>query len=260
MLKKTGVFLVFIYILSSCVPHKKIVYFQGEPVNERSLREYNNKPYRLQVDDILNIDIKGQNEELVAVFSKAGKQASGQASLGMAYMSGYSVDKQGFIEIPYLDKINVLGYTTKEVSKKIKEGLAKYFKSIADIFVSVKLAGVKYTIIGEVGSTGTKTLYQNTVNIVEAIANSGDITMTGDRTKVEIIRLGIDGVEKYRVDLTQISIFNSKEFYIQPNDIINVPPVPQKSLGTGTTGMQTFSTVVSVLSFLTTSYLLIKSL
>jgi polysaccharide export outer membrane protein len=49
--------------------------------------------------------------------------------------------------------------------------LADYFKKEANIFVIVKLAGFKYTINGEIGSNGTKTLFQH-VTIMEAIANA----------------------------------------------------------------------------------------
>jgi len=260
MLQKISLLLLVVYSLSSCVAHKKIVYFQGESITENDIREINNKPYRLQVDDILHINIKAPNQELISVFQNNASKNSGQVREGSYYFSGYSVDKQGFIQLPYLNKINVLGFTTEEVNAKIEEGLSKYFKNLSDIFVSVKLAGVKYTIVGEVGSSGSKVLFQNTVNIVEAIANAGDISLTGDKTNIEILRIGIDGVKKYHIDLTQMAAFNSEVFYIQPNDIINVPAIRQKTLGTGVIGTQTFSTVMSVLSLLTTTYLLIKAL
>jgi len=48
----------------------------------------------------------------------------------------------------------------------------KFFKQEAGIFVVVKLSGFRYTINGEVLNTGTKILYQDKVNIMEAIANS----------------------------------------------------------------------------------------
>ncbi len=261
MIQKISVIIILLATLSSCVPHKNIVYFQGDPVNEKKVKEINNKPYRLQVDDILSIDIIASDKELVSVFQNSSAlKSSTQVNASTYYFAGYSLDKQGFIEMPVLKKINVLGYTTEEVSEKIKTGLSKYFKNSDDIFVSVKLAGVRYTIIGEVGSTGSKVLYQNNVNIIEAIANSDDIELTGDKKNVEVIRIGVDGVQKYKIDLTQMDAFNSEVFYIQPNDIINVPALKQKSYGTGETGAKTLTTVISVLSLLTTSYLLIKSI
>jgi len=261
MIKKISYFLFFLYMLSSCVPHRKIVYFQGEPKENSQVRALNNKPYRLKVDDVLRIDIKASDKKLVDVFqNNSANQNINQLSESSSYFSGYSIDKQGFIEMPFLKKINVLGFTTDEVSDKITTKLAHFFKNVDDIYVAVKLAGVRYTIIGEVTSTGSKVLYKNNVNIIEAIANSGDIKLTGDKTNVELIRIGVDGIKKYHLDLTQLDVFESEVFYIEPNDIINVPALKQKTLGTGTTGAQTLTTVISVLSLLTTSYLLIKSL
>ncbi len=262
MFQKTGFFVILLgLVMSSCVPHKSIVYFQGDSLENRNIREINNKPYRLQVDDILRIDIKAPNAEMVNVFKMNGNRNTiNNVQGGGLYFSGYSIDKQGFIELPYLNKINVLGYTTDEVARKIKDGLHRYFKDLSDIFVSVKLAGVKYTIIGEVGSPGSKVLFQNTVNIVEAIANAGDISLTGNKRNVEVLRMGVNGVQKFHIDLTQMQAFNADIFYIQPNDIINVLPIKQKTLGTGIIGTQTFRTIISVMSLLTTSYLLIKSL
>jgi polysaccharide export outer membrane protein len=261
MLQKIGIVLFSIFTLSSCITHKDIVYFQGESIKENKLKEINNKPYRLQVDDILHIDIKAPNEELVQVFkNNTITQNTSQVNQSMYYFSGYSVDKQGFIMIPYLKKINVLGYTTDEVADKIERELGNFFKNLSDIFVSVKLAGIKYTILGEINKPGSNVLFQNNVNIIEAIASAGDIPVTGDKKNIEVLRVGIDGVQKFHIDLTQMQAFNSEIFYIQPNDIINIPPLPQKTLGTGTTGTQTLSTVVSVVSLLTTTYLLFKSL
>ena len=259
MINKFSIFFISIVLLSSCVPHKSIVYFQGDSLTENVIKEINNKPYRLQVDDIIKVDISAPNEEIVSVF-RNNSTSQNQQNEGSLYFSGYTVDKQGFIQLPYLDKINVLGYTSDEVEKKIQTGFSKFFKNTDDIFISVKLAGIRYTIIGEVGSTGSKVLFQNTVNIIEAISNAGDIDLTGDKTNVEVIRIGVSGVEKFHVDLTQMTVFNSEVFYIQPNDIINVPALKQKTIGTGVTATQTLSTVVSVLSFISTIYLWTKIL
>jgi polysaccharide export outer membrane protein len=261
MIRKTAILLFTSYLLTSCVAHKDIVYFQGQPQQKSKINEVINQPYHLQTDDILHIDLKAADENLVSVFqNNVTPQSNSQINMGNIYFNGYSIDKEGFISIPYLGKINVLGLTTDEVSEKIKGGLSKFFKDTSGIFVQVKLAGFKYTIIGEVGSTGTKILYQNSVNIIEAIANAGDINITGNKRTVEILRPTVDGVDKYVVDLTHIGVFNAEMFYLQPNDIINVPPLRQKSYGTGTTGVQTLTTVISVLSLVTTTFLLFKNI
>ena len=259
---KTVILLLLTSVLfSSCIAHKDIVYFQGDEPDKVMISEVNNKPYRLKIDDILQIDLKANDNTLVSVFNNSNtNNTTTNTSSNNAYFYGYTVDKQGFIHIPYLDKINVLGFTTDEVATQIKDGLGQFFKDTSDIFVNVKLAGFKFTIIGEVSNTGTIYLYQNSVNIIEAIANAGDITITGNRKAVEILRPTINGTDRFVVDLTNINVFNSKHYYLQPNDIIYVPPIKQKTLGTGTTGLQTFTSLMSVLSVLTTTVLLIKNI
>ena len=49
---------------------------------------------------------------------------------------------------------------------------------------------------------------------------------------------------------------SSPYYYVQPNDMIYVKPLKQKSLGTGTTGMETLRDIVTILSLATTTILL----
>ena len=124
----------------------------------------------------------------------------------------------------------------------------------------VKLSGIRYTIIGEVNSPGTNVLFQNRVSIIEAIANSGDISIVGNRKNVEVIRQSPSGIKKYSIDLTKIEAFNSEVFYIKSNDIINIIPLKQKAWGTGTTGLQTLTTIVSVFTLITSTFVLARNL
>ena len=138
--------------------------------------------------------------------------------------------------------------------------LLKYLKNPETIFVTVKLAGLNFVVSGEVGSPGTINLSQNQVTIIDAISNAGDITDLGNKEKVTIIRKTLDGVSRFEIDFTKIEVFESENFYIKPNDVIYVPPLKQKSWGTGTTGLQSFSTLVTVFSFIVSTVLLVKTL
>ncbi len=126
-MKNFFLYLIFISCLSSCISTKKTTYFQGEPVQKSELYKLNNEPYRLQVNDILAIDIKAQNEENVSLF----KTSTTAGSSGDLYFSGYTVDRHGNIRIPYIGEINVLGYTEKEVREKIEVELGKFLKKLS---------------------------------------------------------------------------------------------------------------------------------
>jgi polysaccharide export outer membrane protein len=216
------------------------------------------KPYRIQVNDLLSIRVKALDQELVGMFNPindANANATGEERM---YYDGFTVDLHGNIRVPTLGEISVLGYTVEEVRLLIeKELLDRYFKDEANIFVTVKLAGIRYTTLGEIGSGG-QVIYKEQVSIMEAVANAGGITNFGDMTDVKIIRQYPGGGEKvHSIDLTKINATKSPYYYIQPNDLILVNPLPQKALGLGTTGIDTFTTIFSILGILTTTILLI---
>ncbi len=217
------------------------------------------KPYRLQSNDILSINIKTMDAELTTIFGNASSQSSGQ-SVESLYFNGYTVDDHGNIRIPVLGEINVLGFTVEEVRKKIEQKLLEdYFKKEAQLFVNVKLGGFRYTINGEIGNPGTKTLFMEKLNILEAVANSGDITITGDRKDVKVIRQFPQGSETFSIDLTDASSSKSPVFYLQPNDYIYIKPLKQKSWGTGKTGIESLGTIITLLSLGTTTFLLLTN-
>lgn len=256
-----NIFIIYVltFFLTSCIPTRDLTYFQGNPSDKTTVKEMALKPYRLQVNDIIDIRIKATDVKLVALFEAADGN-NGPINKEKIYFDSYSIDEKGMIRIPYLGEINVLGYTTKEVRLKIEDKLSKIFKNMDDIFVQVKLAGIRFTILGEVTKPGTNILFQNQVNVLEAIASSGDVLMTGNRKKVIVLRNNVDGVKKFTLDLTGFDFLENEGFYIQPNDVVYVKPLKQKSWGTGDTGAKTFTTIVTALSLVTTTILLFKTL
>lgn len=250
-------------LFTSCIPIKDLVYLQDKNTSgeQNTVAAVESKPYRLQVNDILSVDIKAIDPKLVSIFntteSSSGTTAKSESAL---YFNGFTVDDHGNIRMPILGEINVIGYTLEEARVIIeKKLLEEYFKSEANIFVTVKLAGFRYTINGEVGSTGTKTLFQEHVNIMEAIANAGDITTVGDRKAVTVIRQTPTGVQMNDLDLTDVNVMKSPYYYLQPNDYVYVKPLRQKTWGTGQTGIQSIGTIITLLSLATTVYLILKN-
>ncbi len=255
--------LILISVLfTSCIPTKDLIYLQkkGDSQNQ-AVEQVNNKPYRLQTNDIMVINIKAIDPKLVEIFNTSSNSngvSSGNEQSN--YFNGYSVDDHGNIRMPILGEINVLGFTLEEVRLKIEKMLQEqYFKKEAGIFVIVKLAGFRYTVNGEISSSGTKVIYQDKVNIMEAIANAGDISITGDRRNVKVIRRYPQGSETYTIDLTDSKATSSPVFYLQPNDYIYILPLKQKTWGTGKTGIESLTTVITLLSLATTTYLLLRN-
>ena len=255
--------LLFVSVLfTSCIPTQDLIYLQKKNNSDGQsvIAAVESKPYRLQTNDVLSITIKAIDPKLVAIFSPSGEGATAGKSESGLYFDGFTVDDHGNIRIPVLGELNVIGFTLDEIRIRVeKQLLAEYFNKEANIFVTVKLAGFRYVINGEIGSTGTKTLFQEQVTIMEAVANAGDITITGDRKAVTVMRKTPTGVQMHDLDLTDINVMQSPYFYLQPNDYIYVKPLKQKTWGTGKTGIESLGTIITLLSLATTTFLLLKN-
>ncbi len=247
-------------VFTSCVPTKDLIYLQNKDNSETNsvVSPVVSKPYRLHANDVISISIKASDPKLVEMFSPRTNGEATKSDVGL-YFDGFTVDDHGNVRMPVLEEVNVLGFTLDEVRVIIeKKLLEEYFNKEANIFVTVKLAGLRYTINGEIATPGTKTLFQDKLNILEAIANSGDITVVGDRKNVTVIRQTPAGTELHDIDLTDIKAIQSPYYYIEPNDYIYIKPLKQKTWGTGKTGIESLGTIISILTLVTTTLLLLR--
>lgn len=247
-------------LFASCVPKKRLTYLQEK---EDSKKEYQlqRSSYRVQPNDILSITIRTYDQETAQLFNITNASQNNALGAGdiLFYIQGYTIGLNGEITLPIIGDLMVSGMTVQEVQSLVETELLPYFTEEA-INVTVQLAGIRYAVVGEVTRPGKYVLYQNQVNIFEALANAGDITIVGDRKQVMIVRQQPEGVETFYLDLTDAEVINNPRYFIQPNDVINVMPLAQKSYGIGTTGFQTFSQLLSVIASTITLIIAINSL
>jgi polysaccharide export outer membrane protein len=257
-MKKIIALIGLAFLIASCVPIKRLTYLQeGEAKPDYQLQR---SSYLLQANDILSITIRSYDIETSQYFNISTNSNQGlQAGDILFYLQGYSVDLEGNINLPILGQVAVTGKTIAEIQVLVETALKPYFTEEA-VNVTVQLAGIRYAVVGEVNRPGKYVIYQNQVNIFEALANAGDISMVGDRKEVMIVRQMPEKVETFYLDLTDSRVINDPHYFIQPNDIINVQPLRQKSLGIGTTGFQTFSQLFSLLASTITLIIAINSL
>lgn len=242
-------------LLFSCVAKKKMVYFQGKDgvVNDSTLFQYNRSEYKLQVNDVIDIQLKSLETSVNELFNISGGSNANMAqgaNVGggdLYYLTGYIVDMHGAISLPLVGDINVIGLTTVEIKSKLTEVFDKYFKHNR-YHLSVKLGGIKYSALGEFNKPGKYVILQNQATLFEAIANAGDLNMVASRGDIKVLRQYPDGMRIHNVDLLSDSILSSPYFYIQPNDVIYVEPLKVKSWGVGAEGAQTLTFIVSLLT------------
>lgn len=216
---------------------------------------YDIEEYTLQYNDIVDISIRTSSKELNELFTQfnmgtmqgnmmmQGAMAGGDAF----FMSGFTLDDRGMVELPLLGETHLAGLTTMEAKESIEEKMLK-FVNREDLFVRVRLGGIRYSALGEFRRPGKHNILQNRVTIYEAIAHAGDLTEVAKRDDLVLVRQYPGGTRMYRIDLNNKNILTSEYFFIQPNDMLYAEPMKIRELGTGVNFVQTFSLAVSTLS------------
>ena len=245
---------------SACVPTKRLTYLQENPESAKKYK-LQRSAYKVQPNDILSITIRSYDLETAQLFNISSQQSANALNAGdiLFYLQGYSIDLNGDITIPIIGDLNVVDKSIEEIQLMVEKELSKYFTEEA-INVTVQLAGIRFSIVGEVARPGKYVVYQNQVNIFEALATAGDITIVGDRREVMVVRQLPEGIETFQLDLTDAEVINNPHYFIQPNDVINIKPLPQKALGIGTEGFQTIAQILSVAASTITLIIAINSL
>lgn len=272
-MRKLLTFFGFALLLTSCISTKRLTYLQDQPGKPVLLDSLGFQPiqqteYRLQVNDMLNIQIKSFNEEADKFFnlennSNGGMRmmmGGGQGGGGnpFLYFSGYSIDLNGNVQLPVLGNVYLQGLTVNEARDKINGLLKDYFNDNL-VFVKLQISGIRYTVIGEANNVENY-IFNNQVNIFQALAAVGGLNTFSNRKRVQIYRQYPEGIRMFEIDLTDRNVISNPMYLIQPNDIINVMPLRQRTWGIGEQGVQTILTSIGLITSSLTFYLFLTSL
>ena len=106
----------------------------------------------------------------------------------------------------------------------------KYINAAENPVVTVRMSNYKISVLGEVTRPGMFTISNEKVNIFEALALAGDLTVYGVRDRVKLIRENAKGrKEIYTLNLNDADIVSSPFYYLRQNDILYVEPNKVKS-------------------------------
>lgn len=110
---------------TSCVPQKDLIYLQDKGTDSSNLPKVieQQQPYRVQINDILNIRIKVLDQENATIFNPTGEGSLEASPQERAYFDGFTVDLRGNIKVPQLGEFQVLNLTTESIEALVKERL-----------------------------------------------------------------------------------------------------------------------------------------
>jgi polysaccharide biosynthesis/export protein len=249
--KKELFFIVLIVItISSCVPQRYQKYGQDNAQKEfQSLEARAENPRKVTPYDELFIQVMSFDEKTSNFFNGTKGSNSLNTDVGISLYS-YVVNDSGCIEFPFIGKILLRDLTLTEVREKLKKVLNDYLEQPEII---VRFINNKITLLGEVNRPGTYVISKDKISILHALGLGGDISYFGNRQKVTIMRKQNQKTTYNYIDLTSKDMVNSDYFYLLPDDIVYVEPLPNKVWGLSTfpyaTILSTVSTVLLMMNY-----------
>lgn len=260
--RKAKFLLGVLLLLTSCTSYQKIPYLQDfETVNatEEVTAMYD---AHIRPKDLLTITVNTTDPEAAAPFNLTVQSAANsnltQWVTQQAALQQYLVDNQGNIDFPVLGELHLGGLSMNEAESMIREKLQPFLKETP--IVTVRMVNYKISVLGEVAKPGTFIINNEKVNVLEALAMAGDMTIWGLRDNVKLVREEENGKRNIVVlDLNRADIVKSPYYHLQQNDILYVSPNKTKAKNSDT-GQSTSlwvsatSILVSIASLLVTIF------
>ncbi len=233
----------------SCVSVKKIEYLQAQEkkaVQDSVSFSDQYTPVVLEEGDMISVNIQ-YVDELGEDHILASEQYGPANPRSHPHLLGYSINQEGEIEIPLLGRIKVAGMDIKSCEDKIREEAKKIYASPS---VKIFLLNFTVTVLGEVESPGSFNIYDNKINVLDAIGLARGLKLYANRKKVKLLRSRGGTTQIYQLDLTDEKIADSRILYLQPGDVLMVKPLKGRKYANQETNMllRSASLIVSVIS------------
>lgn len=259
--KKLFLILLLPLWLAGCTSYKNVPYMQNPQVVNDYRGDVSLYDAKIMPKDLLSITINTSDPQSAAPFNLSVQTPLNAALTNIntttqPTLQQYLVNNQGEIDFPVVGRLVVGGLTKNQAEDLIREKLRPYLKESP--IVTVRMANYKISVLGEVNRPGTFTVSNEKVNILEALAMAGDMTVYGVRDNVKLIREGADGRrEIINLNLNNAGVVVSPYYYLRQNDIIYVTPNKTKArnsdIGSSTTmWISATSILVSLASLIAT--------
>lgn len=248
---------LMILVAGSCISRRKLTYLQFSDKSrgyvDQTKTSVSSSAYKIMPFDNLFVRVLTPDPQWSELFNTMPVGAGGAVTEESAALFGYTVDEEGKIDIPFVGRVNVEGKTISEIKSELESVFSNY---VTDAAITVRLVNNYVSILGEVNAPGRYRLTKDKVNVFEALAMAGDMSLFSDRQKVQLIRPSPYGPVVKEFSLSDRSILSSDLYYVMPNDIIYVIPIQgrpfQTNVSVYTLFLTTISTALVIFSYIRT--------
>jgi polysaccharide export outer membrane protein len=133
----------------------------------------------------------------------------------------YDVSQAGYVRLPQIDTIKVVGLTELEASVLLEKA---YEEHIQDPFVQISVTNRRaFVYRGNDEAAVVPLVYEN-MTMVEVIAAAGGVPATGKAYKIKLIRGAPDSPEISKINMRNPEDLENARIIVEANDIIYIEP------------------------------------
>jgi len=255
--------LALIVAVSSCGSTRKLQYMQGA-FDTAKLSSYTIPEPKIQQGDLLSITVYSESPAASSFYNQGSSVSGTTPTMNLASSSGppsssgaggYLVDANGNIKFQSVGNLHVEGFTKVQLSTVLDSLLQTYLTKPYSV---VRFLNYKITLIGDVARPGVYSIPSERINILEAIGLAGDLTITGRRDNILVMREQNGKRQWGRIDLTKPDIFSSPFYQLEQNDVIYVDLTRNKAAASDQTTVRNVSIAATVISTFAIIYSILK--
>lgn len=256
---KKNILLIFFALLAitSCSTQKKVVYFQDMTEDGQTYSVAPISTLKLMNGDKVSIVVtSAATPDLALRYNLLlGSQVTSNTNNQENYR--YTIDENGCVDLPGIGRTKIAGMTRSEAAAYIQQ---QYRNGVVnDAVVTVAAYDRFVMVLGDVARPGKVNISRDNFTIIEALSSVGDLNITGQRSRIKVIRNEGGENKTYFVDMRSKDVFNSPVYYLKQNDIVYVEPnkVKKGQSTNNDNSVRSISTWLSVTSVLTSIAILI---
>lgn len=216
--------LAIISLITSCTVNSHVMLKTPKDFVFDEIPTEQNLEYVISEGDLLDFRLYS-NGGFAVIDIASGTGGGAGANMALRVMSvSYLVEPDGKTKLPILGDIYVKGKTIREAQDYLQELYSEYY---VDPFLQLNVNNKRVIVFSGTGSNASVvTLQNNTVTLLEVLAQVGGISRDSKAKSIKLMRV-IEGKEKrevYKIDLSTIDGLDEGDLVVQARDIIYVEP------------------------------------
>ena len=141
------------------------------------------------------------------------------------YLPEYVVDKDGFVKLPVLGKVQISGKTVDEAESYLEKKYANFFKSP---FVLLTITNKRVFVFSDGAEKGNVvTMDNDNFTLIEALAKVGGMSGFSKAYRIKLIRGDLSNPKVFLIDISSLDELKKANLVLQANDIIYVETRPK---------------------------------